>query len=107
MNVDHPKQILGHEIRAQDLHVTSEHNQVDALTEQLEHFLFTSTLVLGVGQGMERDVVEVSEALGRRVIADDHYNVAGEFPHLMPVQEVGETMLVSGNQNRDFGSMLR
>src|ERR1700751_2091330 len=107
MDVDHPQQIVRHEIRAQDLHVASKHNQVDGLTEQVEHFLFTSALVLGLGKGMEWDVIEVSEPFGRRVIADDHYNVASEFPNLMPVQEVRETMLIGGNQNRHFGTMIR
>ena len=80
VDIDHAQQVLGDELRSQDLHVTREHDQVHVLPEQLEHLPFGLALVFGVGQEMEGDLIELGQRLGGRVIADDPDDVAASSP---------------------------
>jgi hypothetical protein len=94
---------LGDEIRSQDLHVAREHDQVHVLPQQLQHFPLGLALVLGVAQMMERDMIEIGQPLGSRMIADDRNDLARQFAGAVPVQQVGKTVVIIGNQNRDLG----
>ncbi len=43
---------------------------------------------------MERDTVEFRQTLGITVVADDQRDVAGQFATLVPMQEIGQAMVV-------------
>ena len=50
---------------------------------------------------MERDMIEIGQRLGSRMIADDRNDVARQFAGAVPVQQVGKTVVIIGNQNGD------
>jgi hypothetical protein len=88
VDIDHPQQVLSNEFGAQNLHVACQHNQVNVLSDQLQHFLLGFTLVLWIAQPMKRNSVEFGKRLGRGMIADDPDYLASQFAGATPVEEV-------------------
>jgi hypothetical protein len=63
VDIDHAQQVLGDEVRSQDLHIAREHDQVDVLPEQFKHLPLGLALIFGVSQQMERDMMKVGHRL--------------------------------------------
>ena len=56
---------------------------------------------------MKGDVIKVGQRLGGGVIADDHDDVARQFAGALPVQQVGKTVVIGGNQDGYLGAVVR
>ena len=53
---------------------------------------------------MQRNAVKIRPALRIGMIADNQRNFAGKFPGVVTIEQVGETMIVFRNEDRDFGT---
>ena len=106
VDIDHAQQVLGDEVRSQNLHVAREHDQVDVLPEQIQHFPLGLAFVFGISQQVERDMIKVRQRFGGGMIADNRNDVAGQVAGAMPVQQVDQTVIVTGNQNRYLGAVV-
>ena len=72
VNVDDPVGISARELRAQDLHVPSQHDQIDMIVcEQLKFFLLLFLFIFGVDRKhVERDAKAFRHGLQVRMVAD-------------------------------------
>src|SRR5579863_4421846 len=56
---------------------------------------------------MKRDSVELGQGLGFLVIADDREDVASQLACVMPVEQVGQAVVVVRKQDHHLGSIIR
>src|SRR5580658_5870261 len=55
---------------------------------------------------MERDLIKVSQRLGGGVVADNHHDVASQIAGFLPVQQIGQTVIIGGNEDGDLGAVV-
>src|SRR5437868_10011277 len=99
MDVNNLLRISAHERLGENLHVTREDDEVDAVV--LEHgndlLLGCGFILLFNGNKEKWNAIEVGDALALRVIGDDAGDLAGQFPALMTIEKINQAMVVFGN----------
>src|SRR6267154_95305 len=103
VNVDDPVGKSARELRAQDLHVPSEHNQVDMIVcEQLKFFLLLLLLIFGPDRKhVERDTKALRHGLQVRMVADYERNASRQFSRYVPKQQIVQAVAVFRDKNGD------
>ncbi len=94
MNVDDPRGIQFDELMRQNLHVASQHHQVDAAGRQQTELrlLGRAPLFRVDGDMVEFDPVEARQRLAFRVIANDQRNRAMQLSGLMAVEQIRQAV---------------
>src|SRR6267143_2104894 len=103
VNVDDPVGKSARELRAQDLHVPSQHNQIGLIgCKQLEFFLLLFLLIFGADRkDVERDAKSFRHGLQVRVIADHQRNASRQFSRYVPEQQIVQAVAVFRDKNGD------
>src|SRR5665213_1604905 len=88
VDVDNSLPIIIDEIRRKDLHVASQHNQIDieSFQQRVLAFLGRGLISLGHLNQMEWNAVKISVALGIGMIADNQGNIASQLASVPPIQ---------------------
>src|SRR6185369_611638 len=102
MNVDDLLRVSLHELVREDLHVACEDNEIHLMAlEHGKHLLLgRSLVVLLYGDEEKRNVVKVGDALAVLMIGNDAGNLARQFPALVPIEQIHQTVIVFRNENR-------
>jgi len=55
---------------------------------------------------MKGDFIKLGQRSGRRMVADDHGNIAGRLAGALSVKQIGKTVVIAGNQDDDLGAVI-
>src|SRR6476620_3965392 len=102
MNVDDLPRVGVHEGVGKNLHVAREDNEIHLVALQHgENLLFGGGFVFLVyGNEKKRDVVKVGDALAVLVIGNGARNLRHQFPALVAIEKINQTVIVLRNENR-------
>ena len=101
MNIDHPVGIVRDEIRAENLHVSGQHNHIHPPFQQLERLGLRFRLVVrGHRDVMVFDTEPLHFVTQVIMIADHQWDGGGHIPAGGTPQQVHEHMIVFGHQHR-------
>src|SRR5579862_7123304 len=107
VNIDDLLQVVANEIRREDLHVSSQDDEVDfAFAEELDFLFFGFGFVFfGDRNHFVLDAIEIGVAFRVGMVADDERNVAREFAVALAVEQVNQAVVILGNKNGDARPM--
>src|SRR3954470_11664612 len=105
MDVDDALRLSADELMREYLHVARENDEIGiVLLEQLEDVLLGKLLLIFHHRNrLERYTVKIRNGFVVGMIRNDQRNFAGEFATAVPIEKIGEAVIVFRNQDGHSG----